>query len=112
MAPPAGETSRTLLVEISGTAVGALRLMRNDNAAGIYGFAVDPARQGVASDATFYAVSVTNYARRICHPLRQEGLSPTTSGGVHRIGLESRSTTTTQLACTHPWDGSTTLIQG
>jgi ribosomal protein S18 acetylase RimI-like enzyme len=72
MAPPAGETSRTLLVEISGTAVGTLRLTRNDDAAGIYGFAVDPAWQGrgIGRDVL----------RRICHQLRQEG--------VHRIGLE------------------------
>jgi ribosomal protein S18 acetylase RimI-like enzyme len=72
MKPPARETSRTLLVEISGTAVGTLRLTRDEDAAGIYGFAVDPAWQGrgIGRDVL----------RRICHQLRQEG--------VHRIGLE------------------------
>jgi len=67
------ETSRTLLVEIAGCAVGTLRLTREDDeVAGIYGFAVDPDWQGrgIGRDVL----------RRVCQQLRDEG--------VHRIGLE------------------------
>jgi Acetyltransferases len=67
------ETSRTLLVEIAGCAVGTLRLTREDDeVAGIYGFAVDPDWQGrgIGRDVL----------RRVCQQLCDEG--------VHRIGLE------------------------
>jgi ribosomal protein S18 acetylase RimI-like enzyme len=70
---PATEASSTLLVELAGSVVGTLRLTRQgDEAAGIYGFAVDPAWQGrgIGRDVL----------RRVCHQLRDEG--------VHRIGLE------------------------
>ena len=69
----ATERSRTLLAELSGSAVGTLRLTReSDEAAGIYGFAVDPAWQGRGIGR--------DMLRRVCHALRDEG--------VHRIGLE------------------------
>lgn len=78
--PPSGvrelsatETSSTLVVEVAGSVIGTLRLSREgDQAAGIYGFAVDPAWQGrgIGRDVL----------RRVCHRLRDEG--------VHRIGLE------------------------
>ena len=66
------ERTRTVLAELSGSAVGTLRLTREGEAAGIYGFAVDPAWQGrgIGRDVL----------RRVCHQLRAEG--------VHRIGLE------------------------
>jgi len=68
----ATERFRTVLAELSGSAVGTLRLTRQGEAAGIYGFAVDPAWQGrgIGRDVL----------RRVCHQLRDEG--------VHRIGLE------------------------
>jgi ribosomal protein S18 acetylase RimI-like enzyme len=69
----ATERSRTVLAELSGSAVGTLRLTREgEAAAGIYGFAVDPAWQGrgIGRDVL----------RRVCQQLRDEG--------VHRIGLE------------------------
>ena len=71
--PAATESSSTLVVELAGSAVGTLRLTReSDEAAGIYGFAVDPRWQGrgIGRDVL----------RRLCHQLRDEG--------VHRIGLE------------------------
>ena len=71
--PAATESSGTLVVELAGSAVGTLRLTRESaEAAGIYGFAVDPPLQGrgIGRDVL----------RRICHQLRDEG--------VHRIGLE------------------------
>ncbi len=37
---------RTLLIEMSGSAVGTLRITRDEDDAAIYGFAVDPPRQG------------------------------------------------------------------
>jgi len=66
------DTSRTLLVEFSGAAVGTLRLTREEGVAGVYGFAVDPAwrGRGIGRDVL----------RRACHLLREEG--------AHRIGLE------------------------
>ncbi|HEY8821048.1 MAG TPA: GNAT family N-acetyltransferase [Dermatophilaceae bacterium] len=69
----ATEASSTLLVESAGSAVGTLRLTRDgDQAAGIYGFAIDPSWQGrgIGRDVL----------RRVCHQLRGEG--------AHRIGLE------------------------
>jgi ribosomal protein S18 acetylase RimI-like enzyme len=66
------ERSRTMLAELSGCAVGTLRLTREGGAAGIYGFVVDPAWQGrgIGRDVL----------RRVCRQLRAEG--------AHRIGLE------------------------
>ena len=68
----ATERSRTVVAELSGSVVGTLRLTREGRAAGIYGFAVDPAWQGrgIGRDVL----------RRVCHQLRDEG--------AHRIGLE------------------------
>ena len=70
---PATETSSTLVVEVAGSVIGTLRQSREDDqVAGIYGFAVDPAWQGrgIGRDVL----------RRVCRRLRDEG--------VHRIGLE------------------------
>lgn len=67
------ESTRTLLVETAGSVVGTLRLTRDvDNAAGVYGFAIEPAWQGrgIGRDVL----------RRVCSQLREEG--------VGRIGLE------------------------
>lgn len=69
----ATEASSTLVVELAGSAVGTLRLTREgDEAAGIYGFAIDPAWQGrgIGGDVL----------RRVCHQLRDQGAL--------RIGLE------------------------
>ena len=68
----ATERVRTVLAELSGRVVGTLRLTRESEAAGIYGFAVDPAWQGrgIGRDVL----------RRVCQQLRDEG--------VHRIDLE------------------------
>jgi ribosomal protein S18 acetylase RimI-like enzyme len=69
----ATDTVRTLIVEIAGSVVGTLRLTREkDDTAGIYGFAVDPARQGrgIGRDVL----------RRVCRDLWDEGF--------HQIGLE------------------------
>lgn len=71
--PAAMEASSTVLIELAGSVVGTLRLTReSDEAAGIYGFAVDPAwrGRGIGRDVL----------RRVCHTLRDDG--------VHRIGLE------------------------
>jgi len=69
----ASEASSTLVVELAGSAVGTLRLTREgDQSAGIYGFAVDPARQGRGIGR--------DILRRVCHQLRDEG--------ARRIGLE------------------------
>lgn len=56
---------RTLVVEVSGSAVGTLRLTREGDDAGIYGFAIDPSWQGrgLGRDAL----------RRACEQLRAEG---------------------------------------
>lgn len=55
----------TLLVELNSTLVGTLRLTRQGDEAGIYGFVVDPARQGrgIGRDVL----------RRVCVMLRREG---------------------------------------
>ncbi len=67
----AGE--RTLVVELSGTAVGTLRLTRDGTDAGIYGFVIDPAWQGrgIGRDVL----------RRACQQLRADG--------ARRVGLEA-----------------------
>ncbi len=68
----AEDSARTVLVELEGAAVGTIRVTRDDDTAGIYGFAVDPAWQGrgIGRDAL----------RRVCRELRDEG--------IRRIGLE------------------------
>jgi len=78
--PPSGvieraatEVASTLLVERAGSPVGTLRVTREANqAAGIYGFAIDPLWQGrgIGRDVL----------RRVCRGLREEG--------IRRIGLE------------------------
>jgi ribosomal protein S18 acetylase RimI-like enzyme len=69
---PADGSTRTLIVERDGSAVGTLRLTRDEDTGGIYGFVVDPAWQGrgIGRDVL----------RRVCRQLRDEG--------VRRIGLE------------------------
>jgi ribosomal protein S18 acetylase RimI-like enzyme len=56
---------RTVVVEVSGSIVGTLRLIREGDGAGIYGFAIDPSWQGrgLGRDAL----------RRACEQLRAEG---------------------------------------
>jgi ribosomal protein S18 acetylase RimI-like enzyme len=62
----------TLIVELDGRAVGTVRVHRDADTAGVYGFAVDPAWQGrgIGRDVL----------RRVCRQLR--------AAGVRRIGLE------------------------
>lgn len=64
--------SRTLVAERDGVAVGSLRVSREDEGAGVYGFVVEPALQGrgIGRDVL----------RRVCRQLRAEG--------VERIALE------------------------
>ena len=68
----AEERESTLVAEVAGTVVGTVRLTRDGDVGGVYGFAVDPAWQGrgVGRDVL----------RRVCHQLRAEG--------VQRVGLE------------------------
>lgn len=63
---------QTLVVELSGSAVGTLSLRREGGDAGIYGFVIDPSWQGrgLGRDAL----------RRACEQLRADG--------ARRIGLE------------------------
>lgn len=63
---------RTIVIELSGSAVGTLRVTREGDDAGVYGFVVDPPWQGrgIGRDAL----------RRTCEELR--------AGGVRRIRLE------------------------
>lgn len=63
---------RTVVIELRGSGVGTLRLTRDGDDAGIYGFAIDPSWQGrgLGADAL----------RRACKQLRAEG--------ARRIGLE------------------------
>jgi ribosomal protein S18 acetylase RimI-like enzyme len=62
----------TLVVELDGSAVGTLSLTREEGNARIYGFVIDPSRQGrgLGRDAL----------RRVCEQLRTDG--------ARRIGLE------------------------
>ena len=68
----ASTTERTLLVERDGQAIGTVRLTRDLDSGGIYGFAIDPAWQGrgIGSDVL----------RRICRLLLDEG--------ARQVGLE------------------------
>jgi ribosomal protein S18 acetylase RimI-like enzyme len=63
---------RTVLIERGGAAIGTVRLTREGDTAGIYGFAIDPAWQGrgIGRDVL----------RRVCQGLRAEG--------AQRVGLE------------------------
>jgi ribosomal protein S18 acetylase RimI-like enzyme len=63
---------RTAIVELSGSAVGTLRLRRDGRDARIYGFVIDPSWQGRGLGRAAL--------RRACEQLRAEG--------AHRIGLE------------------------
>jgi len=56
---------RTLVVEVAGAPVGTVRLTREGDRGGVYGFAVDPAWQGrgIGRDVL----------RRVCRQLRAEG---------------------------------------
>jgi ribosomal protein S18 acetylase RimI-like enzyme len=58
-------SERTLVVERAGTVVGSVRLTRDLDSGGVYGFAVDPAWQGrgIGRDVL----------RRVCRALRAEG---------------------------------------
>lgn len=62
----------TLLVAVDGAAVGTVRLTRDGEVGGVYGFAVDPAWQGrgIGRDVL----------RRVCTQLRADGAT--------RVGLE------------------------
>ncbi len=68
----AEDSARTMVVELGSSVVGTIRVTREDESAGIYGFAVDPAWQGrgIGRDVL----------RRVCRELRDEG--------IRRIGLE------------------------
>ena len=68
----AEDSSRTLVVELQGSVVGTIRLTRDEDTSGIYGFAVDPACQGRGIGR--------EVLRRVCRQLRDEG--------VQLIGLE------------------------
>ncbi len=69
---PSNDSERTLMVEFEGTVVGTVRVTRDGNTAGIYGFAVDPAWQGrgIGRDVL----------RRVCRELRAQHIA--------HIGLE------------------------
>lgn len=58
-------SARTVVVELAGCVVGTVRLTREGDTGGVYGFAVDPAWQGrgIGRDVL----------RRVCHLLRAEG---------------------------------------
>jgi ribosomal protein S18 acetylase RimI-like enzyme len=66
------KSARTLVVELEGLAVGTVRVTRDQDTSGIYGFAVDSAWQGrgIGRDVL----------RRVCRQLRDQG--------IQRIGLE------------------------
>jgi len=68
----AEDSSRTLVVELDGATVGTVRVTRDQDTGGVYGFAVDPAWQGrgIGRDVL----------RRVCRELRDQG--------IQRIGLE------------------------
>jgi ribosomal protein S18 acetylase RimI-like enzyme len=57
---------RTMVVAVSGLAVGTMRLTRHGNAAGIYGFVVEPAHQGRGIGRAAL--------RRACQELRADGV--------------------------------------
>jgi ribosomal protein S18 acetylase RimI-like enzyme len=58
-------SDRTLVVELEGSAVGTVRVTRDQDRAGVYGFAIDPAwqRRGIGRDVL----------RRVSHQARAEG---------------------------------------
>lgn len=68
----AAEQERTLLVDVDSSPVGTLRLTRQGDDAGVYGFVIEPAwrGRGIGRDVL----------RRVCRQLRAEG--------AQRIGLE------------------------
>lgn len=66
------DSARTLIVEVGGAAVGTVRVTREDETGGVYGFAVDPAWQGRGIGRVVL--------RRVCQQLRAEG--------AQRVGLE------------------------
>lgn len=68
----AENSARTLVVEREGLTVGTVRVTLDQDTAGVYGFAVDPAWQGRGIGR--------EVLRRVCRQLRDEG--------VQRIGLE------------------------
>jgi ribosomal protein S18 acetylase RimI-like enzyme len=68
----ADDSTRTLVADLDGAVVGTLRVSRDQDDGGVYGFAVDPAWQGRGIGR--------DILRRACHQLRSEG--------VKRIGLE------------------------
>jgi ribosomal protein S18 acetylase RimI-like enzyme len=68
----ANDPPETHVVEIDGVAVGTLRVTRNGDVGGIYGFAVDPSRQGRGIGR--------EVLRRMCSQLFDDG--------VKQVGLE------------------------
>jgi ribosomal protein S18 acetylase RimI-like enzyme len=66
------ERSQTVVVETNGTVVGTVRLTREAETGGVYGFAIDPTFQGRGIGR--------EVLRRVCNQMRDEGAT--------RIGLE------------------------
>jgi len=66
------ESARTVVIEVDGEIVGTMRITRDDDNGGIYGFAVDPAWQGRGIGR--------EVLRRVCRELR--------ACGAQRVGLE------------------------
>jgi ribosomal protein S18 acetylase RimI-like enzyme len=58
-------TEQTLVIEREGSVVGALRVSHDADTAGVYGFAVDPQRQGQGIGR--------DVLTRVCRQLRDEG---------------------------------------
>ena len=65
-------SARTVVVAIDGAVIGTVRLTRDDDRGGIYGFAVAPSHQGRGIGR--------EVLRRVCRELRAEG--------ARRVGLE------------------------
>lgn len=65
-------SARTVAVVIDGAVIGTVRLTRDDDSGGIYGFAIAPSHQGRGIGR--------EVLRRVCRQLRAEG--------AQRIGLE------------------------
>jgi ribosomal protein S18 acetylase RimI-like enzyme len=66
------DRASTLIIEADGNAIGTIRLTREGNAGGVYGFAIDPTWQGRGIGRTVL--------REVCEQLR--------SDGAQHIGLE------------------------
>lgn len=86
-APPGDSLRRNLpttqVIELDGVVVGTLRLERDDERVGVYGFAVDPAYQGRGIGGEVLAAT--------CRSLRAEGVDRVTleveTQNAHALGL-------------------------